>query len=100
MNDSILLIQLEPSPTSRTFFYSNSIDAAISEVLALYERRLKQLNPMLPQLSYTLQDIFHFIEKSPEFCVLVFDSRIKAFIPHDKQWIKDKVATRLAKNIH
>jgi Enhancer of rudimentary len=100
MSDSILLIQLENSPTSRTFFHLNSIDAAISEVLALYERRLKQLNPMLPQLSYTLKDIYQFIEKSPEFCILVFDSRLKAFVPHDKQWIKDKVAGRLAKNIH
>lgn len=100
MNDSILLIQLEESPASRTFFYLTSIDLAITKVLEIYEQRLKQLNPSISHLSYTLKDVFQFIEKSPEFGVLVFDGGIKAFVPHDKKWIKDKVAARLAKNIH
>lgn len=98
MNDSILLVQLEPSPASRTFFYHTSIDAAISELLALYERRLKQLNPALRQLSYTLKDVYAFIERAPEFGLLVFDERIRAFVPHDKQWIKDRVAARLSQD--
>lgn len=98
MNDSILLVQLEPSPASRTFFYLPNVDAAISEVLAVYERCLKQLNPALPQLSYTLRDVYAFIERAPEFGLLVFDERLKAFVPHDKIWIKDKVAARLSKD--
>jgi hypothetical protein len=96
-SDAILLVQVEQSSQSRTFYYHMSLDQAINEVLNVYERRLKILNPDIRELSYSLKDVNSFIDRCPEFGILVFDGRLQAFVPHDKAWIKDRVARKLVR---
>lgn len=81
----------------------------------MYERRLKQLNPTLPNISYDVKDLNNFIDHMGELCALVYvvyhlvvaylncltrySAPQKAYLPHDKNWIKQKILNHLQKSV-
>ena len=53
----------------------------------------------LSQISYTLEDLHGYIDNMPEFVCLVFNPNIKAYVPHAKQWIKNKAFEHLRQQV-
>ena len=42
------------------------------EVIALFERELKRLNPTIQRIQYSIQDVFNYIDSLPEIAFLVY----------------------------
>ncbi|EPZ37050.1 hypothetical protein ROZALSC1DRAFT_29616 [Rozella allomycis CSF55] len=63
----------------------------------MYEYRLKDINPYVKNITYDVRDLHNYIDHLEECCALVFSQELKAYIPHDKEWIKAKVYNHLRK---
>eukprot|EP00949_MAST-11_sp_MAST-11-sp1_P002869 g2869.t1 len=88
---TILLIQLSTARESRDFQDFNSVEDAINGIVNIYEENVKALNPNLPRITYTIEDLYSFIDDLAEVACLVYTDSIKAYAPHGKKWIKSKV---------
>lgn len=66
-------------------------------ICALYERKLKEINPATGHLSYDLGDLYNFIDGLADMSALVYDHSIQAYLPYDREWIKQKALQRLKK---
>lgn len=68
-----------------------------SGVCKMYEKKLKQLNPTVRQISYDIADLFRYVDSLGDLCCLVFDPATNQYSPHNKEWIKDRVFNILKK---
>ncbi|XP_047980270.1 enhancer of rudimentary homolog isoform X2 [Salvia hispanica] len=89
---------------SRTFMDYESISQAMdAELLAfvgicgLYERKLKDLNPAIRNITYDISDLYNFIDGLADLSALVYDHSIQAYLPYDRQWIKQRTLQHLKK---
>lgn len=92
---TILLLQRQPSKTSRTFTDHETTELALESILNFYEGKLKELNPTARDLSYEISDLHAYLDKYTDICALVFDPQLKAYVPRDRQWIKDRIYQHL-----
>lgn len=69
----------------------------MEEVVKMYEKRLKEINPTIQNITYSVQDLHKYIDHLGDICALVYSEPVKAYIPHDKAWIKQKVLNMLSK---
>ncbi|EOY29315.1 Enhancer of rudimentary protein [Theobroma cacao] len=69
-------------------------------ICGLYERKLKELNPAIRNITYDIGDLYNFIDGLADMSALVYDHAIQAFLPYDRQWIKQKVFQHLKKLAH
>lgn len=90
-------MQASPNRATRTFMDYNSISQAMDGICALYERKLKEINPAIGHLSYDIGDLYNFIDGLADMSALVYDHSIQAYLPCDRQWIKQKALQRLKK---
>ncbi|KAK7260950.1 hypothetical protein RIF29_27252 [Crotalaria pallida] len=97
---TIILMQTSQNRATRTFMDYESITQAMDGICALYERKLKELNPAIRNLSYDISDLYNFIDGLADMSALVYDSSIHAYLPHDRQWIKQKTFQHLKKLAH
>ncbi|CAN1184889.1 Enhancer of rudimentary homolog [Linum perenne] len=67
----------------------------IPGICGLYERKLKEINPALRNISYDIADLYNFIDGLADMSALVYDQRIQAYLPYDRQWIKQKTFQHL-----
>eukprot|EP00887_Chlorella_sp_A99_P006724 scaffold3.g6724.t1 len=95
MAHTILLLQTEPRKESRTFVDREKVEEATAALIAIFEKKLRELNPGLPNITYELSDIWSWIDNMPDLSALVFDGH--AYVPHGKSWIKERVHTHLIK---
>jgi hypothetical protein len=42
------------------------------EIIKLYEKRLKELNPSVPNITYDVKDLNNYIDHLTELCALVY----------------------------
>ena len=73
------------------------LDARVAGVCKMYEKKLKQLNPTVRQISYDIADLFRYVDSLGDLCCLVFDPSTNQYAPHNKEWIKDRVFNILKK---
>ncbi|KAA3458078.1 enhancer of rudimentary-like protein isoform X1 [Gossypium australe] len=73
---------------------------ACAGICGLYERKLKDLNPATGNITYDIADLYNFIDGLADMSALVYDHRIQAFLPNDRQWIKQKLFQHLKKLAH
>ncbi|KAE9589013.1 hypothetical protein Lal_00012596 [Lupinus albus] len=97
---TIILMQASQNRGTRTFMDYDSVTHAMDGICALYERKLKELNPAIRNLSYDISDLYNFIDGLADMSALVYDSSIHAYLPHDRQWIKQKTFQHLKKLAH
>ncbi|GMI89257.1 ENHANCER OF RUDIMENTARY HOMOLOGUE, ARABIDOPSIS THALIANA ENHANCER OF RUDIMENTARY HOMOLOGUE [Hibiscus trionum] len=97
---TIILMQTSPSRATRTFMDYDSISQAMDGVCGLYERKLKDLNPATGNITYDIADLYNFIDGLADMSALVYDHRVRAFLPYDRQWIKQKLFQHLKKLAH
>ncbi|KAF7830366.1 enhancer of rudimentary-like protein [Senna tora] len=110
---TIILMQTSQNRATRTFMDYESISQAMDGICALYERKLKELNPAIRDLSYDIADLYNFIDGLADMSALVYfslslslcstcsyDHSIQAYLPYDRQWIKQRTFQHLKKLAH
>jgi len=50
---------------------------------------------MVRNLTYDISDLYNFIDGLMDISALVFDDSLHAFLPYDRQWIKQKLFQHL-----
>ncbi|XP_013620151.1 PREDICTED: enhancer of rudimentary homolog [Brassica oleracea var. oleracea] len=92
---TIILLQNSPSRATRTFMDYDSIGQAMDGICGLYERKLKEINPSLRNLSYDIADLYNFMDGFADMSALVYEHSMHAYLPYDRQWIKQKAFSHL-----
>merc|ERR1712178_252331 len=90
-NHTIILRQQTNNKKSRTYEDFPSERAAMDGICRQFESELKKLNPSVRQLSYSIDDLFRYIDSLGDLCAMTFNPRTSEYRPHDKKWVKDKV---------
>ncbi|CAN0860616.1 Enhancer of rudimentary homolog [Linum grandiflorum] len=88
-------MQASPNRASRTFMDYGSVSQAMEGICGIYERKLKEINPAVRNISYDIADLYNFIDGLADMSALVYDQRIQAYLPYDRQWIKQKTFQHL-----
>ncbi|KAL9256641.1 Enhancer of rudimentary-like protein [Drosera capensis] len=94
---TIILMQTSPSRATRTFMDFGSITQAMDGICGMYEKKLKEINPAIRNISYDIGDLYNFIDGLADMSALVYDHSIQAYLPYDRQWIKQKTLQHLKK---
>ncbi|XVE53519.1 hypothetical protein DITRI_Ditri03aG0009600 [Diplodiscus trichospermus] len=97
---TIILMQTSQNKATRTFMDYDSISQAMDGICGLYERKLKELNPAVQNITYDIADLYNFIDGLADMSALVYDHKMQAFLPYDREWIKQKVFQHLKKLAH
>ncbi|KAF7150944.1 hypothetical protein RHSIM_Rhsim02G0210500 [Rhododendron simsii] len=106
---TIILMQTSQNRATRTFMDYDSISQAMDEVIyccaspgicGLYERKLKELNPAMRNITYDIADLYNFMDGLADLSALVYDHSIQAYLPYDRQWIKQRTFRHLEKLAH
>ncbi|KAF8389251.1 hypothetical protein HHK36_025944 [Tetracentron sinense] len=66
-------------------------------ICGLYERKLRDLNPAIGNITYDIADLYNFIDGLTDLSALVYDHSIQAYLPYDRQWIKQRTFQHLRK---
>ncbi|WOL17291.1 hypothetical protein Cni_G26082 [Canna indica] len=94
---SIILMQSSPNRATRTFMDYDSISQAMDGICGLYERKLKEINPTVQNITYDISDLYNFIDGLADLSALIFDHAIHAYLPYDRMWIKNRMFHHLKK---
>jgi len=90
MSHTILLEQPQ-GLNSRTYRDYDNMGKCADYLVKLYERKLRQMNPGVKQLSYDVSDIYKFLDTYEDIAVLSFQKSTNTYVPHDKKWIKQQI---------
>ncbi|KAJ5068469.1 enhancer of rudimentary erh [Anaeramoeba ignava] len=90
---TIILIQ-PTNKSSRTFYDFESVTRAMSAICEMYEKELS-LNRTGGNIRYGVTDLHNFIDKFSDFSCLVFVAKIGGYVPHGKEWIKERILSYL-----
>ncbi|EFJ09615.1 hypothetical protein SELMODRAFT_113284 [Selaginella moellendorffii] len=93
----LLLVQQNQNQSSRTYLEFDSIPLCMEGVCAMYEKKLKDLNPELTSICYDIGDLYDFIDGLKDISALVYDPNVHGFLPYDRQWIKHRSFQHLRK---
>eukprot|EP00923_Selenidium_pygospionis_P053084 GHVN01091954.1.p1 GENE.GHVN01091954.1~~GHVN01091954.1.p1 ORF type:complete len:105 (+),score=8.94 GHVN01091954.1:73-387(+) len=99
MAHTIVMVQFSSDRNSRTYMDYESETEAFDGVCQLYEQALKVLNPGGKDVSYEILDLYRYIDNLADFGILVYDSQISGYVPHDKNWAKTNVFLRLKNQV-
>ncbi|KAJ0984271.1 hypothetical protein J5N97_002627 [Dioscorea zingiberensis] len=94
---TIILMQTSQYKATRTFMDFDSISQAMDGICGLYERKLKELNPTIRNITYDIADLYNFIDGLADLSALIYDHSIQAYLPYDRQWIKERTFKHLKK---
>ncbi|KAE9452149.1 hypothetical protein C3L33_15948, partial [Rhododendron williamsianum] len=72
----------------------------VISICGLYERKLKELNPAIRNITYDIADLYNFMDGLADLSALVYDHSIQAYLPYDRQWIKQRTFRHLEKLAH
>ncbi|KAI8377559.1 enhancer of rudimentary [Radiomyces spectabilis] len=96
-NHTIILIQPNSAPSSRTYYDNETVADAMDQIASLYEQELQRQNPRAGQIQYRAEDLFRFIDTYKEFVALVFDPTTRSYQPRDKEWIKSTLLNHFSR---
>eukprot|EP00004_Rigifila_ramosa_P003244 TRINITY_DN1344_c0_g1_i2.p1 TRINITY_DN1344_c0_g1~~TRINITY_DN1344_c0_g1_i2.p1 ORF type:complete len:114 (-),score=37.88 TRINITY_DN1344_c0_g1_i2:74-388(-) len=94
---TILLVQFTPEMRTRTFLDFETLTMAMDGVLSLFEQKLRQLNPHIQQITYDLTQLHQYIDSLTDISALVYEPQINAYIPYNREWIKNRALLHLRK---
>merc|ERR1712167_545725 len=95
---TILLVQYTKDPKTRSFQDYETVTQGMDGVCKMYEKKLKELNPHVRQISYDIADLFKYVDSLGDLCALVFDPKTNQYASHNKEWVKDRVFNHLKKH--
>lgn len=68
------------------------------DIIMSFEARLKDMNPRQRQLTYSLPELLDYIDGLTDISALVYEDNVRAYVPHDRIWIKQKISNMLHKS--
>eukprot|EP00854_Cymbomonas_tetramitiformis_P000585 gene585-986_t len=68
---TIILLQPTANKTSRTFLDFETVPLAMDGVCQLFEKRLKDLNPTMRNITYDITDLYTYIDQLADMSALV-----------------------------
>ncbi|CAI9730372.1 enhancer of rudimentary homolog [Octopus vulgaris] len=97
MSHTIMLIQPNPKPETRTYSDYESLTDCLEGICKIYEEHLKRMNPACPSITYDISQLFDFIDELTDLSCLVFQKSTGTYVPHNKEWMKEKIYIMLRK---
>ncbi|WVZ90600.1 hypothetical protein U9M48_036885, partial [Paspalum notatum var. saurae] len=92
---TIILMQPSKNRGMRTSMDFDSVNHALDGICGLYERKIRNINPMISNLTYGISDLYNFINGLTDISALVNDVSLHTFLPYDRLWIKQKLFQHL-----
>ena len=92
---TILLVQPEGRPKSRTYYDFNSIGDALDACVELYQKALQAMNPNVTTFEFNVDDLLRYFDEIFDISALVFNNKAQMYEAKGRQWIKDNVLSRL-----
>eukprot|EP00800_Vazella_pourtalesii_P022392 TRINITY_DN879_c0_g1_i1.p1 TRINITY_DN879_c0_g1~~TRINITY_DN879_c0_g1_i1.p1 ORF type:complete len:104 (+),score=17.30 TRINITY_DN879_c0_g1_i1:69-380(+) len=92
---TILLVQPKKRTESCTYCDYESIQECLEGVCKMFEEHLKQINPHSPSITYDINQLFKFINNLVDLTCLVLQKPTGTYVPHNKDWIKEKIYVML-----
>jgi len=96
---TIVLVQYTIEHATRTYMDYETVPLAMDGVCQIFEKRLKELNPTLQNITYDITDLYTFVDQLTDLSALVFNPAINAYTPHDKEWIKKRAFAHLKRQV-
>jgi len=97
MAHTILLVQPGKRPEGRTYSDYESVNECLEGVCKIFEEYLKRMNPNSPSITYDISQLFDFIDQLADLSCLVYQKSTGTYVPHNKDWIKEKIYVLLRK---
>ena len=85
---SILLIQQTPKLDTRTYTDHESVAKAMDHLVNLFEDHYKHKHN---SKVYDSKELFAYLDHFQDISILTFDKNIRAYVPNDREWIKNKL---------
>lgn len=94
---TIMLIQPTQDVTSRTYTDHNSVADAMRNLLTTFENSKLREKRAAGPLSYTSNEALAFLDSLHDISMLCFDGQLKAYVPYNRKFVKDKFYQMLAR---
>ena len=95
---TIMLIQPSADVASRTYTDHQSVTDAMRNLLTTFESGLQRGGRKGgAPLSYTSNDALKFLDSLQDLSMMCYDSTLKAYVPYNRAFIKDKFYQLLAR---
>jgi hypothetical protein len=92
---TIILVQYVPAFSSRSFMDFPTTKEAMEACVKMYETKLKELNPDLGKIDYTIEHLYNYLDSLHDICALVLDPSSNKYEPYDRNWIKTQIFDHL-----
>mmetsp|Transcript_12191 Transcript_12191/g.14002 ORF Transcript_12191/g.14002 Transcript_12191/m.14002 type:complete len:100 (-) Transcript_12191:394-693(-) len=88
----IILLEQPAGKDTRTYRDYENMKQCSEYLVKLFERTLKQLNPGVKNISYSVSDVVNFLDTYTDLCVLSFQNQTDTYAPRQRQWVKKQVS--------
>eukprot|EP01038_Epipyxis_sp_PR26KG_P005556 gene5556-7678_t len=92
---TLILIQENNLYKSRSYMDFPSVGGACDALVKMYEHKLKELNPTVPNITYDISDLYNFLDSFQDIAGLVLDPSSNKYDPKDRNWLKRKIFEHL-----
>merc|ERR1711934_1085382 len=87
---TIILVQTTANKKSRTFMDFEKVSMAMNGVCTMFEKRMKDI-------TYDIADLYNYVDALADLSAMVYDPKLNAYQPYNKEWVKKKCFAHLKK---
>lgn len=69
--DCLILQRFPLHSQSRSYMEFPAVNAALDALVKMYEHKLKELNPSVPNITYDISDLYQYLDSLHDLCGLV-----------------------------
>ena len=63
----------------------------------MFEKRLKEMYPHMNDITYDIADLYNYVDALADLSAMVYDPKLNAYQPYNKDWVKKKCFAHLKK---
>ncbi|XP_025105019.1 enhancer of rudimentary homolog [Pomacea canaliculata] len=97
MSHTILLVQPNTRPDTRTYSDYESLNECLEGICKIFEEHLKRIHPQDQCITYDISQLFDFMDQLSDLSCLVLQKSTGTYVPHNKEWLKEKIYHMLRK---
>ena len=94
---TIMLIQSSSDVQSRTYTDHESVNEAMRALISVFEAKQMARVANGANGSYTTDQLLGFVDSLHDLSMLCFDRGMRAYVPFDRKFIKDKLYLNLSR---
>eukprot|EP00054_Salpingoeca_dolichothecata_P025146 m.173813 g.173813 ORF g.173813 m.173813 type:complete len:74 (-) comp25259_c0_seq1:126-347(-) len=64
-------------------------------ICKMFEAHLKAMHPREPAINYDIADLYEYLDSFADISALVYQNSSGHYIPHNAEWIKNRVYATL-----